>query len=51
MNEIDMSKDDKLGALRSTGKNGQKRNISNLFYLDGWRNTDLLVPKSVMKRK
>lgn len=31
MNEIDMSKDGKLGVLRSTGENGKKRNVSDPF--------------------
>jgi hypothetical protein len=33
MNETDMSKGDKLGVLRLTGKNGKKRNVSDLFGL------------------
>lgn len=31
MNEAEMNKDSKPGALRSTGKNGEKRNISGPF--------------------
>ncbi len=52
MNEIDMSKDDQLGVLRSTGKNGQKRNVSDPFglYKHGWEFVAVTVDRGKWRK-